>query len=111
LSAVSNKAISEYLSNLGIYHSSQGYKYLMLAIRAILDGDVDRYCAKAIYDHVSQKVGVTPDRINRSIRQALRKMDTPIPNKEFLIRAADELAFTADANAFLFETDSPGPGG
>lgn len=102
MSTVSNKAISDYLSQKGIYHSSQGYKCLMLGIRAVLDGVVDRNCAKAIYDHVAEKVGVKPGQVDRAIRHAIRKTADPAPNKEFLLRAADDLAFSADANVFLF---------
>lgn len=111
MNAVSNKAISEYLSNNGIFHSSNGYKFLMLSIRAILDGAVDRKCAKAIYDYVAEQSGAQPGQVDRAIRHALRKAAVQLSNKEFLIRAADELAFTADANAFLFEPAIPEPSG
>ena len=104
---ISNKAISDYLSNLGIYHSSQGYKYLMLCLRAILDGEVDRYRVQTVYDYVAMKNGTLPDRVDRSIRHAIRKATTPSTNKEFLLRAADELALAADANAFIFGTAKP----
>ena len=80
----------------------QGYKCLMLGIRGILDGTVDRNCAKAIYDYVAVKVGVKPGQVDRAIRHAIRKTAQPAPNKEFLLRAADDLAFSADAHAFLF---------
>ena len=102
LSNVSNKAISDYLTQKGIFHSSQGYKCLMFGIRGILDGTVDRNCAKAIYDYVAVKVGVKPGQVDRAIRHAIRKTAQPAPNKEFLLRAADDLAFSADAHAFLF---------
>lgn len=113
MSAVSNKAISEYLSKFGIYHSSRAYEFLLIGIRAILDGAVDRYRAGAIYDYVAKQTGVQPDQVDRSIRQAIRKASGPVhvPNKEFLIRAVDELTFTADANAFLFGTAKTAPGG
>ncbi len=111
MSAVSNKAISDYLSEYGICHSSQAYKFLMLGIRAILDGTADRYCVKTVYECIAQQAGVTTGQVDSAIRLAIRKTANPIKNKEFLIRAADELAFTADANAFLFEDVSPGPSG
>ena len=107
MNAVSNKAISEYLSNAGVKHSSNGYKFLMLSIRAILDGSADRNRAISIYEYVSIQSGALPGQVDRAIRHALRKAAVPLSNKEFLIRAADELAFTADANAFLFEPAVP----
>lgn len=110
LSVVSNKAISDCLDRLGIYHSSQGYKYLMLGIRAILDGEVDRYCVKEVYDYVSKRVGVQAGQVDHAIRYAIRKTEDPVPNKEFLIRVADDLMLTADANVFLFES-AERPGG
>lgn len=106
LSTVSNKAISDHLSKAGILHANQGYRFLMLGIRAILDGEVDRYCIRAVYDHVSRQSGVGPGQVDRAIRQAIRRTEKPVPNKEFMIRAADELALAADANAFIFKTGS-----
>ena len=50
MSTVSNRAINDYLSEVGIYHSSRAYEFLLIGIRAILDGAVDRYRAGAIYD-------------------------------------------------------------
>lgn len=110
MSAVSNKAISDYLSKAGVFHSNMGYKFLMLSIRAILDGEVDRYCVQSIYDYVAMNNGVTPGQVDRAIRHAIRKTVDPVPNKEFLFRAADELALTADANAFIFESAAPQAG-
>lgn len=111
MSTVSNKAISDYLTQRGIFHSSQGYRCLMLGIRSILDGAVDRNCAKAIYDYVAEKVGVKSGQVDRAIRHAIRKTAEPVPNKEFLLRAADDLAFSADANVFLFGSSAkPGSG-
>ena len=110
MSVVSNKAISDYLTQKGIYHSSQGYKCLMLGIRGVLDGEVDSHCAKGIYDYVAEKVGVKSGQVDRAIRHAIRKTADPAPNKEFLLRAADDLAFSADANVFLFGP-SAGPSG
>jgi len=107
LSAVTNKAISDYLSQKGIYHSIQGYKYLMICLRAILDGEVDRDCMKAVYEHVAAANGVSANRAEQAIRAAIRKTAEPVPNKEFLFRAADELALAADANAFIFESVKP----
>jgi len=107
LSAVSNKAINDYLSKAGIYHSNQGFKFLMLGLRAILDGEVDRYCVQSVYDYVAIKSGVTAGHVDRAIRNAVRRAVDPVPNKEFLLRAADELALTADANAFIFESAKP----
>ena len=104
LSKVSNKAISDYLSKEGILHANQGYRFLMLGIRAILDGEVDRYCIRAVYDYVAMQSNITSGQVDRAIRQSIRRTEHPVPNKEFLLRAADELALTADANAFIFET-------
>ena len=110
MSMVSNRAINDYLSEVGIYHSSRAYEFLLIGIRAILDGAVDRYRAGAIYDYVANQAGVKSDQVDRAIRQAIRKTASPISNKEFLIRAADELKFTADANAFLFAGPSESSG-
>lgn len=102
MNTISNKAISDYLSDMGIYHSNQGYKYLMLCLRAILNGEVDRYRIQTVYDYVAMKNGILPEQVDRAIRHAIRKTPTPSTNKEFLLRAADELALAADANAFIF---------
>ena len=107
MSTVSNRAINDYLSEVGIYHSSRAYEFLLIGIRAILDGAVDRYRAGAIYDYVANQAGVKSDQVDRAIRQAIRKTASPISNK---IRAADELKFTADANAFLFAGPSESSG-
>ena len=107
MSAVSNKAISDYLSKAGIFHSNQGYKFLMMGLRAILDGEVDRYCIQAVYDYVAIKSNVTSGTVDRAIRHAVRRTEEAVPNKEFFLRAADELALTADANAFIFESAKP----
>jgi len=102
LNAVSNKAISDYLSEKGIFHSKLGYKYLMLCIRALLDGKVDRYCMKSAYDYVATQAEIKPEQVERSIRQVIRRTEAPVPNKEFLTRALDDLALSEDANASIF---------
>lgn len=107
MSTVSNKAISDYLGEKGIYHSKLGYKYLMLCIRALLDGKVDRYRMQTLYDYVAANTGVQADQVDRAIRRAIRLTEDPVPNKEFLTRALDDLALTEDANASIFEAVTP----
>lgn len=102
LSAISNKDISAYLDKVGIRHSYQGYRYLMLCLRAILDGEVDRFCIRTVFDYVGAQCDVASGQVDRAIRKAIRSSNAPIRNKEFLLRAADDLMLSADANAFVF---------
>ena len=107
MNTVSNKSISEYLSKQEISHSHRGYQYLMLCLRAILDGKVDRSRVQSIYERVAEEGGLTAAQVERGIRHAIRKTSHPVSNKEFLLRAADDLALNADANAFIFEAVKP----
>lgn len=107
MSCISNKAISDYLGEKGVSHAKIGYKYLMLAIRAMLDGKVDRYNVRSIYMYVSAQTGVHYGSIDKSMRTVLQKVPDPIDNKEFLNRALDDLLLSEDANAGLFETPIP----
>ena len=102
MSAISNKAISDYLGGKGIPHSQVAYRYLMLALRAMVDGKVDRYHAQSVYDYVARNVGVRPEQIDRAIRYAIRKTETPVMNKEFLARALNDLLLAADENSSVF---------
>lgn len=102
MSSISNKAISDYLGEKGIYHSRLGYKYLMLSLRAMLDGKVDRYCMKSVFEHVAVETGVKAAQVDLAIRRAIRKTEHAVTNKEFLTRAFDELSLSADADAPIF---------
>lgn len=106
MSNVSNKAISDYLGKKGIYHSRLGYKYLMLCLRAMLDGKVDRYCMKSVYDYVAIETGAQYSQVDLAIRRAIRKTENAVPNKEFLMRAFDELSLSANADASIFDPAS-----
>lgn len=107
MSKVSNKAISDYLSEKGICHSNRGYKYLMLGVRNILDGKVDRSRIQTVYESVAGMCGISSGQVENAIRLAVRKSTDPVSNKEFLLQASDELALTADANAFIFQSVKP----
>lgn len=107
MSCISNKAISDYLGEKGISHAKIGYKYLMLAIRAMLDGKVDRYNVRSIYIYVSTQTGIHYGSIDKSMRTVILETPTPVNNKEFLNRALDDLLLSEDANAGLFESPSP----
>lgn len=101
LSSVSNKAISDYITQKGIKHSSRAYVFLMCGIRALLDGKVDRYRVSSVYDYTANQYQVTYEQVDRTIRIAVRRCNTPSTNKEFLIRAMNELSLAADENADL----------
>lgn len=107
LSDISNKVISDYLGEQGVYHSKLGYKYLMLSLRALLDGKVDRYRMLSVYEYVAAQSKVTPGQVDRSIRNVVRKTSMPVSNKEFLTRALDDLTLAADADAAIFESPKP----
>lgn len=102
MSTISNETISNYLSKHEVPHSMLGYKYLMLCLRAMLDGAVNRYRMQSVYEYVAEASGVKPEQVDRAIRTTIRRTSAPAMNKEFLTRAYDELMLTADANASVF---------
>ena len=109
MGTISNKTISDYLDEKGIGHSRIGYRYLMMGLRALLDGKVDRCNVSAVYDYVSLATNVSPGQVDRAIRGSIRKSNSPVTNKEFLLRTLDDLRLSEDANAgllsFLMATD------
>lgn len=102
MNTISNKKISDYLGKQGILHSKLGYKYLMLSLRAMLSGKVDRYRIQSVYEQVAAQTSVTPQQVERSIRNVVKKTAHPVTAKEFLMRALDDLLLEEDANATIF---------
>lgn len=100
---ISNKEINDYLEQKKVPHANRGYMDLLVGIRAMLDGKVDRYQMQSVYDYVASKRGVTSENVSRSMRKAIRLSDDCLPNREFMSKAVDELLFSADKNHDPFE--------
>lgn len=92
MSLISDKQISGKLDSKGINHGRVGYRYLMTALRLLLDQEADREKAVELYKKVAEKYeGVSWNQVERGIRLAIKKTNTKLTNKEFISRIYDEL--------------------
>ncbi|SHI19007.1 Forkhead domain-containing protein [Sporobacter termitidis DSM 10068] len=84
-----NAQIKDYLEKEGLKHSSLGFRYLVLII-SIVGKDPDKNTVLSeVYKIIATEYDASPKSIDRSIRYSIKHQD--VTNKEFIMKAVDEL--------------------
>ena len=102
MTTITNKRINDYLMEQGVPPAKSGYGYLFKVIRAILDGKVDRFVMKNVYEYVAMQEQTRPIYVENNIRRMLRKVGSinqpVVTNADFINKAINDLMFEVDPN-------------
>ncbi|MCE5189128.1 MAG: EAL domain-containing protein [Eubacteriales bacterium] len=85
----SDFAINCYLETKGIKHALAGYRYLLTAIRLGIDDRAHLAKINDLYCRIAQMYQTEPNNVERGIRHSIMKYG--LPNKEFIVKAVDDL--------------------
>ena len=88
---ITDTDISRYLETKGIRHALSGYRYLFTAIRLGVEDRSQLVKISDLYEKIAQTCGVGPSNVERGIRHSI--MQYGFSNKEFIIKAVDDLVF------------------
>ena len=93
---ITDKQINQYLNQFHINHAMSGYLFLMSAIRFQVEGTIPRGYMAGVYEKVADKHETKPSYVENAIREVLKRSDTNMSNKQFIVTAMDELVFGCD---------------
>lgn len=85
----SDMEINCYLETKGIKHALAGYRYLLTAIRIGIDDRSQLARINELYGRIAQMYQTEPNNVERGIRHSIMKYG--LPNKEFIVKAVDDL--------------------